>query len=99
MRTHNEGGAVTGIEGTLMQIDPGRPKCQSLLIKLFTTARMLCIAVGDRQGRCRLSAAALGKCCTMTRNNERVTSLTEKSQVPSSYLSTLRFCNTLSNFF
>lgn len=38
MRTHNEGRVVTGIEGTLMQIDPQRPKCQSLLIKLFTTA-------------------------------------------------------------
>lgn len=43
MRTHNEGGVVTGIEATLMQIDPRRLKSQSLLIKLFTTAWMLCI--------------------------------------------------------
>lgn len=37
MRTHNEGRVVTGIESTLMQIDPQRPEYKSLLIKLFTT--------------------------------------------------------------
>lgn len=58
MRTHNEGGVVTGIEAALMQIDPQRPKCQSLLIKLFTTRewQVLCMRDTNRVD-CRISAA------------------------------------------
>lgn len=65
MRTHNDGRVVTGIEGTLMQIDPQRPKCHSLLIKLFTTPWMVSAVHGGiptdsrKRVNCRHCCAAV----------------------------------------
>lgn len=70
MRTHNEGRVVTGMEGTLMQIDPQRPKRQSLLIKLFTTAPVLCIRDTKRRGKKRVKcrSSAVTQCVNLLIN-------------------------------